>query len=170
MTGERTGLSGFTDALIRLLSILAAAGIFALMALVFASVFFRYALNDPIIATEDIMAMLLGLTIFSAIPGVTLSRSHIRVELLTGPFHRWPKADGIRLAVIDIGVVLVTLYMARCVYGQAVRYMQRQTGSALMDWPLHPITYLFAALLVFSALIFAANAFRNRSRPGESMQ
>ncbi len=148
----------------RLLSYIAAAGIFMLMALVFVSVFFRYVLNYPIIATEDMMAMLLGFTIFTAVPGVTLSRGHICVELLTAPFRRFPAANRFRLILIDIGVVAMTLYMAKRLFDQAERFKSRETGTPLMDWPLYPFAYAFAALLVLGAVLFALRAIKDRGQ------
>ena len=143
---------------------MAAAGIFALMALVFVSVFFRYLLNSPILATEDMMAILLGVTIFTAVPNVTLSRGHITVELFTAPFRHFPAADRIRRMVIDLCVIAMTLYMARLLHIQAWRQYDRETESLVMEWPLYPVTYAFAGLALIGAILFAVRAFKDRGR------
>lgn len=162
MSAILTKLSDWSAIIVRLLTWCAAAAMFSLMTLVFTSVFFRYVLNDPIIATEDIMAILLGVMIFSAVPGVTLSRSHISVELLTGPFKAFPFADRIRLILIDIGVIAMTLYMAARMYDQAVRYEDRETTSLVMEWPLAPYVFGFSFVLVIGAGLFALRAWRDR--------
>lgn len=150
------------DMIARLLSYLAAASMFTLMMLVFTSVFFRYVLNQPIIATEDMMAILLGVMIFTAIPSVTLERSHISVELLTAPIKKIPLLNRMRLIAVDIGVVAMTLYMAWLIYNQATRYFQRDTTSLVMEWPLFPYIFFFAGLLILGALLFLIRAIRDR--------
>lgn len=161
-------LARFAGFVSRLLSYVAAAGIFALMALVFVSVFFRYLLNSPILATEDMMAILLGITIFTAVPGITLARRHICVELLTAPFRMLPRANRVRLILIDAGVIAMTLFMAKLVYDQAVRFRSRETGTPLMDWPVHPATFTFSALLLLAAALFAIRAMRDRGSSGKT--
>ena len=155
-------LSRWTDRIARVLSYVAAAGIFALMALVFASVFFRYVLNSPILATEDMMAIFLGVTIFTAVPNVTLSRGHITVELFTAPFKHFPAANRIRRLVIDVCVIAMTIYMARLLHIQAWRQYDRETESLVMEWPLYPTTYAFTGLVVIGAVLFAVRAIRDR--------
>ncbi len=157
-------LSRWTGRLARALSCVAAAGIFALMALVFVSVFFRYVLNSPILATEDMMAILLGVTIFTAVPSVTLSRSHITVELFTAPFKHFLVANRIRQLIIDLCVIAMMLYMARLLHIQAWRQYDRETESLVMEWPLYPVTYSFAGLVVIGAILFAVRALKDRGR------
>jgi len=141
---------------------IAAAGIFALMALVFVSVFFRYVLNSPILATEDMMAILLGITIFTAVPNVTLTRSHISVELFVAPFRHFPALDRARRALIDLGVICVTFFMGYLMYLQATRQFDRETESFVMEWDLWPVTTAFAVLIVIGGGLFALRAFKDR--------
>lgn len=148
--------------LVRFLSYVGAAGIFCLMALVFVSVFFRYVLNDPILAVEDVMAMLLGVTIFTAIPSVTLARRHISVDLLTKPFEFFPVLDRIRRILIDLGVVMMSLYMAYLIYTQASRYLDRETVTNTMEWQLYPISFFFAGLVAFGGILFLLRAVKDK--------
>ena len=164
MPGRLLLLDNWSSWLIRLLSRVAAAGIFTLMALVFISVFFRYVINRPILATEDMMAILLGITIFAALPNVTLSRGHITVELFVAPFKKFPVADRIRKLLVDLGVIAMTIYMVRLMYQQAVRQFERETESLVMEWPLWPVTGLFAALILVGGLLFATRAAADRGR------
>jgi TRAP-type C4-dicarboxylate transport system permease small subunit len=158
-----TGLS-------RILSWFAAAGIFTLMALVFISVFFRYILNDPINATEDLMALLLGMTIFTAYPAVTLNRGHIKVDLLTAPFKRFPRVNRIRLIIVDLGVVLMSSFIAMRIWDQAVRYEDRETLSNTMEWPLYPFVFCFAFLLFIATALFALRACKDRGQASEKSE
>lgn len=165
--GEPNRLDTLLNLLSRLLSWCAAAGIFTLMALVFISVFFRYVLNDPIVATEDLMALLLGLTIFTAYPAVTLGRGHIKVDLLTAPFKRFPRINRIRLIIIDLGVVAMSGFMALRIWDQAVRYQDRETLSNTMEWPLYPYVYGYASLLLLAAVLFLVRALRDRGNSAD---
>ena len=157
-------LAKWSTAVTRALSYVSAVGIFLLMALVFLSVFFRYVLNAPILATEDMTAILLGVTIFTAIPNVTLSRGHITVELFVAPFKRFPAVDRVRKVLIDLGVVLMTFYMCFLLYSQATRQFDRETESLVMDWDLWPITGGFAVLVLIGGVLFAMRAAADRGK------
>lgn len=154
-------LTRWSDRISLLLRYVAAAGIFLLMALVFVSVFFRYVLNAPILATEDMMAILLGVTIFTAVPNVTLTRSHISVELFVAPFRRFPALDRIRRLLIDIGVIGVTFYMGYLMYIQAYRQFDRETESFVMEWDLWPVTASFAVLIFVGGALFVLRAVKD---------
>lgn len=157
-------LGEWSATITRVLGYCAAAGIFMLMALVFTSVFFRYVLNTPILATEDVMAILLGLTIFTAIPSVTTSRSHITVELFVAPFRKFPALDKARKVVIDIGIVLMSWYMTYLLYLQASRQFDRESESFVMEWPLWPATAAFCILVFIGALLFALRVWQDKGQ------
>lgn len=161
-------LNRLSETLSYLLTFFAAFGIFSLMASVFVSVFFRYVLNKPILGTEDLMSLLLGMTIFTAFPAVTLARTHITVDLLNPLFRRVPTLDRLRLALIDLGMIAITLFMAKRIWDQAARYQKRGTVSNAMDWPLYPYIYLFSALLALAALLLAIRALQGLSSKSET--
>ncbi len=159
---DESSLSRWSAWITTALGYVAAAGIFALMALVFVSVFFRYVLNSPILATEDMMAILLGVTIFTAVPRVTLNRSHITVELFVAPFRKFPALDRARKLVIDICVIGMTFYMGYLMYLQASRQFDRETESFVMEWPLWPATAAFAVLICIGGALFGLRAWRDK--------
>lgn len=162
MSQSPTQIERWSDRITKTLSYVSALGIFALMALVFVSVFFRYILNAPILATEDMMAVLLGVTIFTAVPGVTSSRGHITVELFVAPFRRVPALDRARKVLIDLGVIAMTAYMTYLMYLQASRQFNRETLSLVMEWPLWPATAGFTVLILIGGVLFAVRAFRDK--------
>jgi len=133
---DDNALAIWSNRITKYLGYIAAAGIFSLMALVFTSVFFRYVLNSPILATEDMMAILLGVTIFTAVPRVTVGRSHITVELFVAPFRKFPALDRARKILIDLGIIAMSFYMGYLMYLQASRQYDRETESFVMEWPL----------------------------------
>lgn len=145
----------------QLLSDISSLGIFGLMGLVGISVFFRYVLNAPILATEDLTALLLGLTIFTALPSVTLNRGHISVGLFLSLFKNRPGFDRLRRTLIDIGMVLMMFYMGWVVLLQAYRQFTRGTETAAMEWSVWPSTTAFACLIFVGAATFARRIRRD---------
>ena len=132
-----------------------AACIFTLTALVFVSVFFRYAMSSPLLMAEDLMAILLGLTIFSAFPYVTIKRQHIQVDLLAKLFSSMPVVDRVRGLIIDLLVLFGISFLALRLYDQATKFYARDTITETMQWPLWPVIASFVALLAVSAILFA---------------
>ena len=65
-----------------------AVGILLLAAMVFISVVFRYFLSSPLLMAEDVMSILLAVTIFAAFPFVTVERMHVKVEVLGALFNQ----------------------------------------------------------------------------------
>jgi len=157
-------LSRWSSNITKFLGYVAAVGIFSLMALVFTSVFFRYVLNRPILATEDMMAILLGITIFTAVPQVTLNRSHISVELFVAPFRKFPRLDRLRKLLIDLGVVCMSAYMGYLMLLQASRQFDRETESFVMEWPLWPATAVFSVLIFLGGILFAIRGWRDKGK------
>ncbi|MEL6235910.1 MAG: TRAP transporter small permease [Pseudomonadota bacterium] len=132
-----------------------------LMALVFISVVFRYFLNQPIFAVEDFMSVLLGLTIFMAIPIITLERGHIKVDLLVGLFKGSRPLDRARLILIDLGSLAMLAFLAVQLYGQAAKHLRRGSATQAADIPLWPFSGAFAALLAIGFLAFAVVVIGN---------
>ena len=64
------------------LAALSAVCAFAMVALVVLSVAMRHLANAPLRFTEELVGLLLCATLFLALPQVTLSGSHVRVDLL----------------------------------------------------------------------------------------
>lgn len=149
---ELTGVGGFVSTALTWAS---AACIFTLTALVFVSVFFRYVLSMPLLMAEDLMSILLGLTIFSAFPYVTIMRQHIQVDLLAKLFSSMPVVDRIRMLMIDLCVLFGISFLALRLYDQAVKFYARDITTQTMEWPLWPVLTGFIALLIVSVVLFA---------------
>ena len=154
-----------SQSLAELLSDIAGASICALMTLIAASVIFRYNLNSPLLATEDVTALLLALTVFCALPNVTLSRRHISVGFFLGFFRNRPRLDRIRFILIDLGVLVMTTFMGWVVLQQAIRQAYRGSESPVMEWSLWPGTSAFAFLIIVGAIVFARRVWRDRGLP-----
>lgn len=149
------GPKGLLDRISQALSAISALCLFLLTGLVAVSVFYRYVLSDPIRATEDLMGIFLGLTIFTAFPLVTLRRAHIQIELLVGLTRPFPRLDRLRLLLIDLGTLAVIGFVGWKLVEQAVKFYKRGVVTDGMSWPLGWLIACFAGLALFSALLFA---------------
>ena len=145
------------------LSIVAATGIFALTVLVFVSVFFRYILGSPIFFAEDTMAILLGVTIFTALPFVTSTRKHVKIGLFDAAFAKAPKFNRVRLIFIDIVAIAVSGFMSWQLYRQAVIYAKRDVTTMLTKWPLAPLVYGLAILVVVAVFLLVGRMFTEKA-------
>ncbi|MEM8731104.1 MAG: TRAP transporter small permease [Pseudomonadota bacterium] len=145
----------FVDIVMAIMFRLAGLCMLGLMGLVFASVIFRYFLNDPIIGVEDWMGMLLGLTIFMAFPFVTRGRGHIQVDLLVPLFKRSRWLNNLRLFLIDFGTVAMLVFLGLRLYDQAVKHFSRGSVTQAAELPLWPFAAVFVALVALSILAFA---------------
>lgn len=159
--------SGVLAVVSNVLSSVAAAGIFSLMALVFIGVFFRYFLNSPLAFRGDLMALLLGITIFTAVPGVTYNRRHITIDALTAVFARFPRFDRWRRIIIDIGVIAMTLYMSWLMFREATKAYDRETVTDTMEWQYFPFFTAHAVLIAISAVLFTSRALKERGRAAD---
>ena len=133
----------------------------SLMGLVFVSVIFRYFLNRPIFAVEDVMSVFLGLTIFMAFPFVTMGRTHINVDLLVPLFKRAPALNRLRLALVDLGILGMVAFTGWQLYRQADRHFSRGSSTQAADIPLWPFSATFTILVALAFLAFAVVALRD---------
>lgn len=152
------------EALSRLLSIVSVTTLFLLMVVVFASVFFRYVLNSPLLASEDYLSVLLGLTVFAAYPAVCRKRAHITVDVFTARFERYPRFNAVRCLVVDLFVVGMTVFIALRIYEQAAKMQRRGSTTSMAEIPLAPVTYIFAALVLGAALMLVLQMILERRR------
>ena len=169
-TAEQALLSDrFGATLSRSLGLLSAVSIFFLMLLTCVDVFGRYVLNSPVPGAAEMVEQLMGVLIFTALPAVTLRRSHITIDLLdpVTPKAVAPFRDAlIHLACAGfLGAVAWRLWFhagSKIAYGDVTEYL---------NIPLYPIAYLMSALTaVTCALLVAAVAwelkrFHNGARP-----
>lgn len=135
------------------LSAVSALSIFLLTGLVFISVFFRYVLSSPIRMTEDLMGIFLGFTIFTAFPLVSVSRSHIKVELLTGLTWGW--VNKARLVLIDLACLGIIAFLGLRMYDEATKFYRRDVATETMGWPMWWLIACFAGLIGVAFVLLA---------------
>ncbi len=146
---------GFATRIACTFAVFSALCIACLLTVMFVSVIFRYGLNTPIAVSEELTGFLLGLTVFSAFPFVTMEKSHIQIELLIGLVRDRPKLEQLRRIVIDLGTLAMVVFLGTRLWEQATRYMERFVVSEGQEWPLAPIVFVFVGLLAITAWVFA---------------
>lgn len=138
----------------RSLTLVSAILLFGMMAITFADVIGRYFFNASITGAHEIIAFLLGLTIFTALPLVSRDRAHITVGL----FERYFKGRGryLQQLIILVGVTAVMGFIAVLMWEQAETMRESQFLTEYLDLPQAPIVYILAALMVLAIPILLA--------------
>ena len=89
---ETAGARALPGRLLKGVALVGGAVLFAVMALVSVSVFFRYVLNEPILGDQELVEIGMSLVVMMAMPFATLKGAHIRVDILDeriGPLGRF---------------------------------------------------------------------------------
>jgi TRAP-type transport system small permease protein len=139
--------------------------LFLMLAITFADVIGRYALNAPITGAHEIIAFLLGLTIFTALPLVTMDRGHITV----GMFERFYKGRVryvIHLVVL-LGTLAVVGFIAWLMFDQAETMREADFITEYLDLPQAPMVYILSGLSVFACLVFLKVIWRYIQEGGD---
>jgi TRAP-type C4-dicarboxylate transport system permease small subunit len=145
------GLAALRRRVERLLAPVAATCIFLMMALTFVEVVWRYFLGSPITGGEEIKSFLLGFTIFTALPLVTLRQRHIAVRSLAAMLRG--RAAMVQRALVLIGAVAGFACIGLLLLDQALAMSEEGTLTNYLDLPEAPAVYLLAALAGVAALM-----------------
>tara|TARA_B100000315_G_scaffold246633_1_gene274180 strand:- start:6172 stop:6768 length:597 start_codon:yes stop_codon:yes gene_type:complete len=143
---------GKQSIVVKILTLVSAFFLFLMLAITFADVIGRYFLNAPITGAHEIIAFLLGLTIFTALPLVTRDRGHITVGMFEKFFKGWVRYI-IHLAVL-IGTFAVIGFIAWLMYEQAETMREADFITEYLDLPQAPIVYVLSGLGILACLIF----------------
>lgn len=79
---ESEGALALPERLFKFAALLGGIVLFAIMALVSVSVFFRYVLNQPILGDQELVEIGMSLVVMLAMPFTTWKGDHIRVDIL----------------------------------------------------------------------------------------
>ena len=142
----------------RALVFLASLQMVLLAGLTFVDVVGRYLFNRPINGAQEIASILLGLTIFTALPAITMRENHITVDILRSLFRG--RVDHLRrvLVVLATGGAFATL--AYVLYRQAgkLAFMEMRTPHLHLRQDL--IVYGLFALMVLTVILLVRPFYR----------
>jgi TRAP-type C4-dicarboxylate transport system permease small subunit len=129
----------------RALTVIAVVSLFAIMMLVVADVFMRYALNSPFSFTYDLIGLyLLAAAFFLTLSDTMRVHAHVGVDIL---LSRFPEA-GRRLSEIVTALAGLFVFGLICKVGferALENYQQHDVLSGAIAWP----TWISAALVPF---------------------
>ena len=147
--------------LIRRLSAVAGLCLLAMMSIAMIDAIGRYFFSAPIRGASEIIAYLLGYTVFFALPEVTRDRGHIEVGILVATLPKGAqRAERVVTALVTVaGLAFVTWLLV----GQAARMHASGVLLANFELPSAPFIYPIVAFAGVAALAALSGLRRNSS-------
>ena len=147
----------------RLPSLLAAASLFALMAMTFMDVLLRSIFNNPIEAATELTRLLMAIIVFSSLPIISWKGGHIVVDLLDSWFTG--KAARIRDVLVDILSGACLLWPALRVWQLAGRAREYGDMTEYLHIPQFYIAYFIAAATFATAVVLIVRGLLSAFAP-----
>ncbi|HVL36246.1 MAG TPA: TRAP transporter small permease [Burkholderiales bacterium] len=142
----------------RLLQVLAAATLFALMCVVAVDVTGRYVFNRPLPAGYEMVQALMGVLLFVTLPLVSRNNDHIALGLLDPYFAG--RLDWLRRGAIHLFSAAVLGFVTWRLAVHAAKLAQGGDLTPVLQMPLAPIAWFMAAAAALSSALLLALAFR----------
>jgi TRAP-type transport system small permease protein len=148
---------------------IAAALIFAMMAVTVVDVIGRYALSRPLPGAFEVTEVIMAVTIFVALPLVTLEHGHLTVSLLTDRLS--PRSRRIQSGLVSLFSAAVLGLIAWRLYRHGAQLFSYGDVTIFLRLPKGPLAYVLSALAGVSALAALVSGVRflsgrPSSRPG----
>jgi TRAP-type C4-dicarboxylate transport system permease small subunit len=140
----------------RLLQWLAAATLFALMAIVSIDVIGRYVINRPLPAGYEMVQALMGLLVFTALPLVSRNNDHIALGLLDKLFSGG--ADRARRALVHLFSAAVLGFIMWRLWVHAGKLATGHDVTPVLHLPLAPMAWFMTAAAAVSTVLLIALA------------
>jgi TRAP-type C4-dicarboxylate transport system permease small subunit len=153
------------DRLYRLPEAVAAIDLLLLMALVATDVAGRYLLNRPVPGAYELVQLLMGVLVFSALPVVSRRNEHITLGLLDPHFRG--AADRFRRVAVNAFSAAVLAFVAWRLGEHALKLARNGDRTAVLALPLAPIGFFataMASLAVIALVILSVRAARRPPR------
>ncbi len=139
------------------LALLAAAGMTAIVGIIVTSVTMRKLVNTPLYFTEEVVGLLLSVSLLLGLPMVTLKASHVRVSILTTYF------EGRKRTVLNLLAALVGVGFCGWVTIEAIPWLEFAVRLNLKTETSRVLLYPWMALLPISltltSIVFIARLF-----------
>ncbi|MBT3916509.1 MAG: TRAP transporter small permease [Rhodospirillaceae bacterium] len=135
---------------VRILTVIAALFMLGIASVTIIDVTGRYAFNNPIPGGVEIIEFLLGLTIFSALPLVTVKRAHITVELFDGFM-----SDGfkrVREVIVLIASAGMIIFITHRMWSTGLDMLENDDISIHLELPTAPLLFILCGLSAVSAI------------------
>lgn len=149
---------------IRLLGVLGAVLLFAMMTLTFVDVWGRYIFDAPVPGGFEVTELMMAALIFAGLPLATRNDEHVTVDLIDGIFVR-AIARG-RDFVIGLTCAVMMAVLSYRMWIKALEQVSYGDQTAVLQIPVAPIAFFMSVSCAFSALLFLVIAWgRLKRRP-----
>lgn len=147
----------FTALADTLLSLLAAAVLFAMMALTFVDVILRYGFNAPLRGSFEITELMMVVLIMAGLPLVSRHEEHVVLDVFDAYMPAWLR----RLLRLLVNLVCSATMagMGALMWRKAGQIAGYGDTTAALKITLAPYVYLMATLIFVTALIHLYQAF-----------
>ena len=158
MTAPQAALSRGISAL---LDLMAAAVMFALMALTCVDVIGRYVFNAPVRGGLELIEIMMVLLVFAGLPLVTANREHVTVDMVPVSAQRWLRR--LHLAAVDaIGVICLSVATWQ-LWVRGARAIALGDVTSQLRLPIGAVIYLMSALTAVAVLALATRLVAGQS-------
>lgn len=134
----------------RTLSVLVAVMLLLMMILAIGDVVGRYLFNSPLKGASEVIELMLGTVVFSALPLVTLRQEHVTIDLLTGAFRG--KAEVSQRALIELLAAACYFVLAYNMWFHAEFMRQSNDITHVLRIPIFPVPYAMSMVLAVSGV------------------
>ena len=150
------GKRGLAQAASLVAGICAALSLFSIMMLMLVDVAARYAYNSPVPGAAEIIELLMGITVFAAMPLVTASNEHIKLDYLTQALKGRVQAftNALVTSISAGGMGLIAWRIA----DKAITVARYGDTTPFLRIPIGPIAYFIAFCAAVCTLIFFVQA------------
>lgn len=140
------------------LGVLVATVLFGMMVLTCVDVFGRYLFSRPVPGALEIVEILMGATVFLALPLVTLREEHVTADVLDALTPDWMlRLQHVTAYVLSAAVCGVLAWRLAL---RAARMLGYGDTTAVLKITLHPLAWLMSAMMALTALVFLLLALR----------
>jgi TRAP-type transport system small permease protein len=137
---------------VRVLGVLSAIALFAIVALTFLDVFARYLFSSPIRGAVEIIQFAMALVIFTALPLVTRQREQVTVSLIEG-LVKSATARRIKQFACDAVSLLAIAILTWRLWVQAGESATDKTATIVLGWPMAPLAYFMCICALATAVV-----------------
>ncbi len=150
----------------RLLALLSAFLLFAMMVLTFVDVTGRYVFSAPLPGGFETIELMMGMLVFAALPLVTADEQHVTVSLFDGFFV------GLRRRLQQVCIALISAGFVGAMSWRLWAISERLAGygdyTPQFHIPIAPVGYLMAACGALTTIILLVQAWSHLTGRYES--
>ncbi|MUK90817.1 TRAP transporter small permease subunit [Ornithinibacillus sp. L9] len=149
------------DKIITIQQVIANVFLFFIMAIITFDVLGRNLFNQPLKGTYELTELGAALLVFFALAMTHRKGDHITIDFLLDRFS--DKMKRIINGMVEIVVAIVVFFMARHIFENGVRMMERNSTTTDLALPVHPFLFIIAFTLVifmFTAIVKAFTYLR----------